>query len=303
MKKLLYLLFFGLSSLYAQTEYTLTIQPDDKDGKDAILHGLISKVDMNYGNNPQIIIADWTFQSTPGTVRSVLEFDLEQLPDDIVLVSAELSLYAWALPTSSGMHSSLSGSNESWIRRVTSPWNEEEVTWNLHPDFTLENQTVLPESNFEDEDYLDMDVTTLVQDMLDEPENSFGFLFQLQQESYYRRLNFCSSDHEDPSRRPKLVLTYISAEDAVDGLSIEEDQTPLFQLYPNPAQDVLYLQLNKEEITQSSIRITNTLGQVLKEEILYDFTHRIDVSDLSPGMYFVSINNDGQKATKQIIIQ
>ena len=66
----------------------------------------------------------------------------------------------------------------------------------------------LPESISDSEDYLDIDVTRLVQAMAAAPSSNFGFLIKLQDETDYRRLNFASSEHADPARHPKLVITY-----------------------------------------------------------------------------------------------
>jgi gliding motility-associated-like protein len=193
---------------YATAQQTITLQPGGQCGKDAILHGLDSERNTNYGNNAQLPAVAWTFSGTPGTIRGVVEFNLSSIPANAVINSAYLSLYAWGQNNGLGQHSSLSGSNIGWIQRVTTMWDEQTVTWNTQPSTTSQNQVVLHESNSPNEDYLNMDVTALVQDMLDNPSSSFGFLISEQVESYYRRLNFCSSDHTDPARRPKLVITY-----------------------------------------------------------------------------------------------
>ncbi len=199
--------------LYAATsaaQQTLILQPDPVCGKDAILHGLSSERTVNYGTNAQFLANAWTFGGTPGRVRSVIEFDLHSIPPGSVITSASFTLYAWGLPTGSGPHSTLSGSNEAWLRRVTSPWDENTVTWNTQPATTTVDQVSVPASVSPTEDYT-IDVTTLVQDIVNDPANSFGFELLLKTEAYYRRLNFCSSDNTNPLLRPRLEVHFTAS--------------------------------------------------------------------------------------------
>ena len=190
------------------SQNVLILQPGPDEGKDAMLHGLSNVSNTNFGDFDDFIAFAWTFQGNPGTGRSLMEFDLSTLPADILITNATLSLYA--NPTSNmGTHSTLSGPNSCWIRRIVNPWEESTVTWNTQPSATTENQVVLPSSVNPLQDYLDVNVTTLVNDMINDPENSFGFLLQLQTEEYYRRMTFASSDHDDVSKRPMITIEYL----------------------------------------------------------------------------------------------
>ncbi len=196
------------SSEVCKSQIVLTLKPGASEGKDAQLDELQSKADVNNGQSSDVIATEWTFGGTPAKVRSVFEFDISSIPQGSVVSEALLTLYASGSDAASGGHSTRDGSNEGWLRRVTSPWEENTVTWNTQPSATTVNQVSLHASNSVDEDYLDIDVTLLVQDMVNDPDNSHGFLFRLQNESYYRRLNFRSSDYSDSSKHPTIVITY-----------------------------------------------------------------------------------------------
>lgn len=213
-------------NLTLNAQDTLVLQPDANCGKDAILHGLNSEVNTNFGDNQQMPVTSWTFSGIHGDVRSIIDFDLSSIPTGSVINGAFLSLYAWPHTTGMGQHSSLSGSNASWIKRVTSPWNENTVTWNTQPSSTVLNQVILPQSTSPTQDYLNVNVTNLVQDMLINQNSSYGFILSLQTEEVHRRLNFCSSDYPNPMFHPKLEVIYtISSSPPNNIVSLGADTT------------------------------------------------------------------------------
>jgi len=219
----------------------IILQPDSANGKDALLHGLYSEVDKNYGNNGQLVSDSWTFGGDPGIVRSIFEFDLKQVPENAIITSAKLSLFAWDSPEYSlGLHWFSDGSNASWLERVTSNWNESTVTWNNQPSTTTTNSVTLPESTSQTQNYLDINVIQLVQDMINDPSSSFGFMLKLQTEDGYRRMNFCSSDHVNNAYHPKLVITY-TLPDIVSDIKTQSVQ---ILMSPNPASEYLNVKLN-----------------------------------------------------------
>jgi len=71
-----------------------------------------------------------------------------------------------------------------------------------------------------------------------------------------------------------------------ENLSIEEVNT-LGTIYPNPFKDVLNLDLQQN----SSIHLYNTLGALIEVYELSPGLHQIETSQLTKGMYIVSINN------------
>ena len=243
---------FALIIVETTAQTTLTLQPGAAQGKDAYLRGLPGYQNVNYGSIGQFIASAWTNGGVPFVNRSVVEFDLSTIPTGAIVDSAFFSLYAWASSTGSGPHSTTSGSNACYIQRVTSSWSEDTVTWNSQPTTTTTNQVSIAASTNPNQDYPNIDVTTLVQDMVNNPATSFGFMIRLQNEAYFRRMNFCSSDHSISSRHPKLVVTYsmptptatvvvdsnVSCNGALDGgvsASISGGLSPFTYLWSNGA--------------------------------------------------------------------
>lgn len=215
MKKVLHLALalttFLLCNGKISAQSTLILQPDRGAGKDAMIQWRTNTAyaDSNYGYLPSYEAVAWTWSGAQGVVRSLLQFDLSLIPSNAIITDARLSLYND--PTCSennGEHSSLTGSNVSALQRITTSWDENTVTWNNQPSTTNQNQVTLPQSTSIHEDYLNIDVLNILNDMLQNPSSSFGFMFQLQTEQYYRCMLFASSDHSDCNKHPKLVITY-----------------------------------------------------------------------------------------------
>ena len=82
------------------------------------------------------------------------------------------------------------------------------MTWNTAPTTTTVNQVTMPMSTSLTQNYFNINVTQLAQVMVDTPATNYGFHFQLKTETYYRKLNFCSSDWTVASTRPKITIIY-----------------------------------------------------------------------------------------------
>jgi len=162
---------------------------------------------MNSGDAPEIDAIAWTNLGNISNARSLLYWDLTAIPSNATIGSAYVSLFTWNSP-SNGQHSPMTGPNDAYLNRVTSAWNENTVTWNIMPSVSALNQAYLPASVSVTQDYLNIDVTAMVQDMVTNPATNFGFMLQLVDENFYRKLIFASSDHGDPAKHPRIDICY-----------------------------------------------------------------------------------------------
>ncbi len=186
------------------SQETIILKPGPSEGKDARVWSI----------NPNLISGDyeymkanaWTWGGDFGIERSFIEFDLDSIPPNVEITSAQLSFFYHFL--GGNIEQTHSGDNYSLIQRIVTPWSESGTSWNNQPGATSVNEVIVPPSTEPQQDFLDIDVTDLVIDMLDDPENSYGFLFRILNEEEYRRLAFASSDHPDPDKWPMLVITY-----------------------------------------------------------------------------------------------
>lgn len=76
-------------------------------------------------------------------------------------------------------------------------------------------------------------------------------------------------------------------------LDVDEiDSENNFAVYPNPSHDVLYV---LSDNINSEYRVTNLMGQTLMIGEITSENQMIDVSSLTKGIYFITINNESQK--------
>ena len=279
----------------------ITLQPGADEGKDAFIDSRVGT--SNYGNHQDIASIAWTNSGDETICRGLLEFDFSKIPSNVIITGATLSLYNNpGSPNNNGEHSSLSGSNESVLQRITSDWNEESVTWNNQPTTTNHNEVILSQSASSDQDYSNIDVTALVQDMIANPDSSFGFMLRLQTEEYYRCMIFASSDNENPKLHPKLDIYYKTISSVLSYSSLKN----CISLYPNPTDRFVSINIKDREKDNLILVITDLKGQIIhKKELMVEngaIIEKIDVSNYSSGIYFVSVQNSNSIEVKKMII-
>ncbi|HPE56621.1 MAG TPA: DNRLRE domain-containing protein [Bacteroidales bacterium] len=192
--------FAIFSNTQAQT--IINIQPGPSEGKDCEVWSI--NPNNNYSDWPYVKANAWTWGGTFGIERTYIQFDLADVPPDADILEAKLSFFYHYL--SGNPEQTHQGANQSVLKRVTSEWSENGITWNNQPSTSSANQVSIPASIGPQADYLDIDVTDMVIDMVENPDENFGFLFQLAVEDTYRRIGLSSSDHPDPAKWPLLTI-------------------------------------------------------------------------------------------------
>jgi bacillolysin len=72
-------------------------------------------------------------------------------------------------------------------------------------------------------------------------------------------------------------------------------------IYPNPANDLLYIEL--PYTTDESIEIFDISGQLVKEFKNGNVIFQTDISNLTDGMYTIRFSFDGNSIVKRFIVQ
>jgi hypothetical protein len=230
-----------LIGLPVEDLYVLVLQPGPDEGKDAMISQSLPK--DNFGKFPffeATAVSPVTSDVQHKLTRSLIEFDLNQLPKSATIERAVLTLYypvydyadtVYPVTYATGGQTgpdTLTGPGSveplAIMQRVISPWQEHEVTWENQPETSTEGQVFIPRIYY----IMDVscncfvppvsetvDVTTLL--MPDAAgEMPHGMLLKLFKEEYPEWLRFASSDYEMLSTSnlgqgkcwPKLEIYY-----------------------------------------------------------------------------------------------
>lgn len=148
-----------------------------------------------------------------GAERILLRFDLaDQIPTGSSVLSAKLSLFAWSRRTFYGLRVSVYG--------VLRPWDEATATWNRASAAELwaspgcssvgvDRQGDPTASRFVyfTDRFYDWDITSLVQQWVDNPATNRGLL--LMGQNVDQEILFRSSEWRVPTQRPMLTIVYV----------------------------------------------------------------------------------------------
>lgn len=73
------------------------------------------------------------------------------------------------------------------------------------------------------------------------------------------------------------------------------------KVYPNPAQESLQVEL-PANVTQATVRLNNWMGQEVKIQVLTGQNNRIDLSNVAPGLYQVSLQSGNELYTQKLMV-
>lgn len=130
--------------------------------------------------------------------RSYILLPIDSIPANREVIYARLIMYLV----------SGSGTNASYLRKVTSTWTESTVTWNTQPTSTTTGQISIATNTTAG--FKTFDVTAFVKSWYANPTTNYGLLLIKQSEalSFYGAMNFASSDYTTVSQRPRLEVIF-----------------------------------------------------------------------------------------------
>lgn len=304
MKKLIYFIVVLISFLFSSfvnSQSTVSIRLGPSTGQDCLV--LSNFPNTAFPEHTDLAGLAGTVQGLYYAGRSYFKFDLSEIPSDSNVIDARLTLFANPNPS----NNSHDGENRSYIRRVTTPWVDADVTFDNQPDYTHANEVTLEQSTSPNEDYTNIDVTEIVRQMVSEPENNYGFMLALRLEGIYRSVNFASGECPDISKRPLLVVTY----GTLTGIQNISSEIPaefnLYQNFPNPFNPVTNIKFDIAQSSVTRISVYDELGKevsVLVNESLAPGSYKVkwDGSKFSSGVYYIRMESDNVLITKKIIL-
>ncbi len=83
----------------------------------------------------------------------------------------------------------------------------------------------------------------------------------------------------------------------------EKEKDIEFHVFPNPASNLITIIIDTKKSKKCNVEIKSTLGQVLKSKSLlpYEKKYEFDASQLSKGLYIISVSLDGEVFSKKIV--
>jgi len=268
MKKILHIAISLIGILFAQTLFaqtTITITPS----QDASVgyHQHFNSARNNYGTAD--FFGAFTQDGAAGGWnggRGIMAFDLSGIPVGSTIVSANLAMHGRG-PFGGGDAGSVGdiGVNRCNLKRITTAWDQNVVTWNSQPGTTDADEVFLHESNSTTENY-HVDVTQLVADMVADPDNSFGFEIVLNTERPVRALVFWSTNGPHPNLWPHLTITYMPATlKSTVFNALNNNQNISSGIYPNPVVSnatILIKQSNQQG--NLKVNIVDLSGKIIR---------------------------------------
>jgi hypothetical protein len=332
MRKLstLFLLLFTVVA-NAQVVHMVRLRPGPADS----INASIWKETNSANKGDQNILANaWTAGSDV-TFRSLFKFNLPVLPTNATFVSATLKLYGNATSNHAQLNSSYQGApfgttNESWLQRISAPWNLYTLNWTNQPSVDTAGQVLFPASTAQLQTYV-VDVSRMVKAMLDTPSKNYGFMFRLKNEVKYRTLLFGSSHNPDSNVRPILEIVYntpVPGDSQTDPISRPRDETASgfpgpdpastnvaaqnavagqVSIYPNPASQKLHIGFANTKSESVTLSLIDAMGRTVIYRVLQIDTRGLvdlNVSEIPHGLYFLKINRlNRETLCKTISIQ
>lgn len=83
-------------------------------------------------------------------------------------------------------------------------------------------------------------------------------------------------------------------------LSVNQFESNQIKLYPNPTNK--YFSIEGENLTNSKIIVTDVLGNIILKRLAKSNLIQFDSTNLSSGIYLVTIENEGKVITKKLIV-
>ncbi|MFN3852283.1 MAG: M36 family metallopeptidase [Spirosomataceae bacterium] len=184
---------------------TLTLQPDSSNSNDIDISSLFPTT--TFTTNRYLVPYNWSQFGNTETRRTLIKFDLSSIPANAVIDSAYLSLYySQKFVNDNPPFTGHFGTNAFEVKRITQDWIAATTNWSNQPVTTNTNQVIGATSTSSTQNYLNLNVKNLV---IEQKQNgNYGFLIKHQTETPYKITCLTSSEEQNATLRPKLVVYY-----------------------------------------------------------------------------------------------
>ena len=106
--------------------------------------------------------------------------------------------------------------------------------------------------------------------------------------------------------RPSYIRTFLKTNftfEDFESLSCPMGGISGISVYPNPADDQTYLQLNNIELIGGTVSLYNTQGSLISQEPVHYMTQHLPVADLRSGLYIVHVQKNDIVRTVKLLLK
>jgi hypothetical protein len=82
---------------------------------------------------------------------------------------------------------------------------------------------------------------------------------------------------------------------------IEELSDNAFSIYPNPSRGLVNIDFENRATTR--VKIYDANGKLIIERAMANSHNQLDISDQPKGVYFITINQNGNEISKKLILE
>ncbi|WP_040279043.1 DUF7619 domain-containing protein [Psychroserpens damuponensis] len=101
-----------------------------------------------------------------------------------------------------------------------------------------------------------------------------------------------------------IVTNTFNTEFVEDALSVTDSNFIAFNMFPNPAKNVVNIRLNASNFGNVTVNIIDLQGkQVLEQHISEGNNLELDIADLQSGFYFIELHANNKSLVKKLIIE
>ncbi len=112
----------------------------------------------------------------------------------------------------------------------------------------------------------------------------------------------CGSPY-GPFGNSVLYVDNISFDNLISSIPEQSFKNITFRLYPNPAYDIVTLNIDNINSSDLTLNIYNVIGNLISSELLKQNYQKINIRDLSNGIYIVEIKSKEWSEKQKLIIQ